>query len=65
MPLNKRAIPSYSTIWAITSVKDLNGRPCRSGGGFDCRPTLATIRGCVARVAQTLESAPRTDIMSR
>ena len=40
------------------------GLPWRPGGGRDCRPTLATIRGCVAMVASAFEAAPRTDTVS-
>jgi len=58
MPLNSRMIPSFSTMWRRTSVNDLNGRPFRSGGGLDWRPTLATMRGCVVTVAADLDSAP-------
>lgn len=41
-------------------MKDLKALPLRSGGGLDCRPTLATIRGWVKIVAMALERAPRT-----
>lgn len=44
----------------MTSVKDLKGLPFLADGGFDCRPTLATMRGWVAIVASVLESEPRT-----
>jgi hypothetical protein len=32
-------------MYRITSLKDLKGLPFRAGGGFDCRPTFATMRG--------------------
>lgn len=44
----------------MTSPKLLNGFPCRSGGGRDCKPTFATISGCVAMVANIFERAPST-----
>lgn len=59
MPLNKLMGPSFSMMNCMTSTKVLNGFPWRAGGGFDCRPTLATIRGCVTMVARALDIAPR------
>lgn len=44
----------------MTSPKLLKGLPFRDGGGFDWRPTLATINGCVAMVASDLDIAPST-----
>jgi hypothetical protein len=41
-------------------MKLLKGLPWREGGGFDCRPTFATISGCVAIVARDFDIAPRT-----
>jgi len=46
---------------SMTSTKLLNGFPCRDGGGLDCRPTLATIRGWVTIVAMDLDIAPSTN----
>jgi len=48
----------------MTSVKDLKGLPFLAGGGFDCRPTLATMSGCVATVASIFDSDPRTETIS-
>ena len=45
----------------ITSTKLLKGLPCLAAGGLDCKPTLATISGCVAMVANALDVAPKTD----
>lgn len=60
MPLNRPRTPSFSTINRITSPKLLNGLPFLDGGGLDCRPTFATISGCVAMVASAFDKAPRT-----
>lgn len=60
MPLNSDKRPSFSTMYRMTSPKVLKGLPFRPGGGRDCRPTLATIRGCVATVARAFDKAPRT-----
>ena len=61
IPLNNNADrPSYSIMCAMTSEKERKGLPFRTGGGWDCRPTLATIRGWVRMVARDLERAPRT-----
>lgn len=60
MPLNKPSTPSRSVMNLITSTKLVKGLPFLSGGGLDCNPTLATMRGCVARVASALDAAPRT-----
>lgn len=60
MPLNSPNHPSCSTMKAMTSPKVLNGTPFRAGGGLDCRPTFATINGCVAIVANDFDMAPRT-----
>lgn len=62
MPLKRLSSPSCSAIWRRTSMKLLKGLPCRLGGGFDCRQTLATIMGCVAIVARAFERAPRTKV---
>lgn len=60
MPLNSAIGPSCSTMYDITSKKLLNGMPFLAGGGRDCRPTFATISGCVAIVARALDIAPST-----
>ena len=62
IPLNSPMAPSCSMMYFMTSVKDLKGFPFLDGGGFDWRPTLATMRGWVAIVASVLESEPRTVI---
>lgn len=60
MPLNRPRRPSFSMMKAMTSPKLLKGLPFRDAGGFDCKPTLATINGWVAMVASAFEVAPRT-----
>lgn len=60
IPLNNPRTPSFSYMNCSTSQKLLNGLPFLDGGGLDCRPTFATMRGCVATVARALDSAPRT-----
>jgi hypothetical protein len=60
MPLKSAAGPSCWMMYCITSVKLLKGLPFLAGGGFDCSPTLATIRGWVAIVASILDMEPRT-----
>lgn len=64
MPLKRPRTPSCSIMNLITSPKLLNGLPFRAGGGLDCRPTLATINGWVARVAKALDVAPKTVVVS-
>lgn len=61
IPLKSPSRPSCSTIYFITSTKLLKGLPSLAGGGLDCSPTFATIRGCVAMVASALDIAPSTD----
>lgn len=65
IPLNKAKGPSYSTTWDITSIKVQKGFPRRTGGGCDCRPTFATIKGWVRIVASALERAPKATAISK
>lgn len=60
MPLNNPKGPSCSITYDMTSTKLLNRLPSLAGGGRDWRPTLATISGCVAIVANTFDAAPKT-----
>src|SRR5271154_6361940 len=60
MPLKRANGPSCSTMNSMTSMKPLNFLPSREGGGRDCRPTFATIRGWVAIVARVFDMAPST-----
>ncbi len=60
MPLNNAKGPSCSIMYAMTSVKLLKRLPSLDGGGRDWRPTLATISGCVAMVANAFDAAPKT-----
>jgi len=60
MPLKRPKRPSFLMMNCMTSMKLLNGFPCRDGGGLDCKPTLATIKGWVTIVAMDLDIAPRT-----
>ena len=64
MPLNRPSSPSFLIMNCMTSIKLLNGFPCREGGGLDWSPTFATISGCVAIVARDFEIAPRTAVVS-
>ena len=58
--MNNARRPSCSTMYDMTSTKLLNGLPSLAGGGRDCRPTFATISGCVAIVANAFDAAPKT-----
>ncbi len=60
IPLNNAKGPSCSTMYDMTSMKLLKRLPSLAGGGRDWRPTLATISGCVAMVANAFDAAPKT-----
>ena len=60
MPLNNANGPSCSIMYDMTSMKLSKRLPSLAGGGRDWRPTLATINGCVAKVAKALDAAPKT-----
>ena len=60
MPLNNAESPSCSMMYDMTSIKLLKRLPSLAGGGRDWRPTLATISGCVAMVANAFDAAPKT-----
>lgn len=60
MPLNNAKSPSCSMMYDMTSIKLLKRLPSLAGGGRDWRPTLATISGCVAMVANAFDAAPKT-----
>ena len=64
MPLNKPSKPSFLTMNRMTSGNDLKGLPILAGGGLDCRPTFATMSGCVQSVANDFDMAPRTECVS-
>lgn len=60
--MKRLVTPSLSMMNFMTSPKLVKGFPFLDGGGFDCRPTFATMRGWVAMVARAFDMAPRTAV---